>query len=294
MTGQSSDIVPADRLLYALRDVIGTVESVPLITASIMSKKFAEGAQSLVFDVKTGSGAFMKSVDDSRRLASSLIDTGKSLGRGVVAVITRMSEPLGRMIGNFLEVEESVYCLMGEDAPAGFRRPDDLMDVTLRLTAWMLVAGGIVDSVDEGELRCRRAISDGSAYERFLANVELQGGDVAKLESDLGTRRAPQEREIRAERSGIVTAIDAFEIGMAGVGLGVGRNRTDDEVLPDVGVELCRKVGETVERGDTLCVVYGESAESTAKASERIATSFSIGDHEPERLPLIVDELSAL
>ncbi len=294
MTGQSKDIVPADRLLYSLRDVTGTVESVPLITASIMSKKFAEGAQSLVFDVKTGSGAFMKTVEDSRSLAQSLIATGESLGRGTVAVITRMNEPLGYMVGNFLEVEESAYCLMGDSAPDSFRYPHDLMTVTLRLTAWMLVAGGLVDSVDEGEARCRSAIEDGSAYERFISNVGLQGGDAKKLESDLGVRRAPIAQEIRADRAGIVTGINAFEIGMAGVGLGVGRSKTDDDVLPDVGVELRAKVGDRVEDGDVLCVVYGESDEDVAGASDPIAGSFSIGDSEPERTPLIVDELSAL
>jgi len=294
MTGQSKDIVPADRLLYSLRDVTGTVESVPLITASIMSKKFAEGAQSLVFDVKTGSGAFMKTVEDSRRLAESLIATGESLGRGTVAVITRMNEPLGHMVGNFLEVEESVYCLMGDSAPDGFRYPEDLMTVTLRLSAWMLVAGGVVDSVEDGEARCRAVLEDGSAYERFMANVHLQGGDPKKLESDLGTRRASVAREVRAAESGIVTGIDAFQIGMAGVSLGVGRSRTDDEVLPDVGVELLAKVGARVGEGDVLCIVYGETDESVATAIESIASSIAVGDGEPARTPLIVDELSAL
>lgn len=294
MTGQSEDIVPADRLLYALRDVTGTVESVPLITASIMSKKFAEGARSLVFDVKTGSGAFMKSVDDSRRLAQSLIDTGRSLERGTVAVITRMNEPLGYMVGNFLEVEESVHCLMGDRAPSGFVVPEDLMTVTLRLTAWMLVAGGVVPTVDEGEERCRAALADGSAYERFRCNVAEQGGDPDALERQLGTRRGSASVEVKAQDDGVVTAIDAYTIGMAGVRLGVGRNKTDDDVLANVGFAIARKVGEAVTAGDTLCTVYGESEAAARTAAEKTFEAFTVGDEPPERLPLIVDELSAL
>jgi pyrimidine-nucleoside phosphorylase len=294
MTGQSADVVPADRLLYALRDVTGTVESIPLITASIMSKKFAEGAQSLVFDVKTGSGAFMKRVEDSRRLAESLMSTGRSLGRGVVAVVTRMDEPLGRMVGNYLEVEESIHCLMGSSAPSGFVPPEDLMTVTLRLAAWMLVAGGVAVSVEEGEERCSEAIEAGSAYERFRRNIELQGGDPDRLESELGRRRASCSQTVTAQRSGVVTGVDAFAIGMAGIGLGVGRNRTGDEVLPDVGVELIRKAGATVERGEPLCIVYGETDEQTASAAESIAGAYTIGDREAPRQPLIVDERSAL
>ncbi|MFW6260971.1 MAG: thymidine phosphorylase [Spirochaetota bacterium] len=294
MTGQSEDIVPADRLLYALRDVTGTVESVPLITASIMSKKFAEGARSLVFDVKTGSGAFMKSVEDSRLLAQSLIDTGRSLDRGTVAVITRMNEPLGYMVGNFLEVEESVHCLMGDRAPDGFVPPEDLMTVTLRLTAWMLVAGGVVSSVEEGEERCRAALADGSAYEQFRCNVGQQGGDPDTLERQLGKRRGSASVEVTAQTDGVVTAIDAYTIGMAGVGLGVGRSTTEDDVLPDVGFEIARKVGEEVSAGGLLCTVYGESEDAARTAADKAREAFTVGDERPERLPLIVDELSAL
>ncbi len=294
MTGQSEDIVPADRLLYALRDVTATVESIPLITASIMSKKFAEGAESLVFDVKTGCGAFMKSLDDSRTLAESLVETGRSLGRGVVTVITRMDEPLGHMVGNYLEVEESMLCLAGDALRPGYAPPADLMEVTLRLTAWMLVAGGIASSVDEAESRCREAIGDGRAYECFRRNVSSQGGDPDRLESEVGARRAPCSRVISAPRGGVLTEIDAYTVGTAGVGLGVGRNRTEDEVLANVGVELARKVGTAVGRGDTLCTVYGETETATDQAVESIARAFRIGDDAPQRSPLVVEERSAL
>lgn len=293
MTGQSEEIVPADRLLYALRDVTGTVESVPLITASILSKKFAEGAQSLVFDVKTGSGAFMKSVEASRTLAQSLISTGESLGRNVVAVITRMTEPLGYMVGNFLEVEESVFCLMGSSAPAGFRYPEDLMEVTLRLTAWMLVAGGVAADVAEAEERCRATIESGTALERFWRNVELQGGDREKLESRLGSWRAPVEVQVPAGRAGVVAEIDAYSVGTAGVPLGVGRSKTDDDVLPDVGFALSKKVGSNVAQGETIATVYGHDQARAEAAAAAVSAAITISDQAPERLPLIVEELQS-
>jgi len=294
MTGQSENIVPADRLLYALRDVTGTVESVPLITASIMSKKFAEGAEALVFDVKSGSGAFMKTLEDSRRLAESLIDTGKSLGRSIVAVITRMSEPLGYMVGNFLEVVESVYCLMGDRAPEHFRYPHDLMTVTLRLTAWMLVAGGIADDVETAESRCREAIADGSAYDQFRCNVAAQGGDPDQLESELSSRRAPVQERLVADSDGFVTEIDAFQVGMAGVYLGAGRSKTDDDVLDDVGVELHAKVGDGVSRGDALCTIYAESQGGADDAVKRVREAYRIGPSAPQQQGLVLDELTSL
>ncbi|MEE8440693.1 MAG: thymidine phosphorylase [Spirochaetia bacterium] len=294
MTGQSENIVPADRLLYSLRDVTGTVESVPLITASIMSKKFAEGAEALVFDVKSGSGAFMKTLEDSRRLAQSLIDTGRSLDRSIVAVITRMSEPLGHMVGNFLEVVESVYCLMGERAPKDFRYPHDLMTVTLRLAAWMLVAGEVVEDVEAAESRCREAIADGSAYERFRCNVAAQGGDPDQLESELATRRAPVKERLVADRDGFVTEIDAFQVGMAGVYLGAGRNKTGDDVLDDVGVELHVKVGDKASVGDALCTIYAESQSAVDEAINRVREAYQIGPSASQPEGLILDELTSL
>jgi pyrimidine-nucleoside phosphorylase len=226
MTGQSEKIVPADRLLYALRDVTGTVESVPLITASILSKKFAEGAEALVFDVKCGSGAFMKNQKEAEALAESLIATGKSLERKVVCVLTRMDEPLGRMVGNFLEAEESALCLRGDTAGC-----EDLMDVTYRLSAWMLVAGGVCAGADEAEKLCREKLASGDAYRLFLKNIEAQGGDAAAFEKNIGMSppgceasgfpsektRAPVRRNVTSPGAGYVAGIDAYKTGMAGV-----------------------------------------------------------------------------
>ena len=254
MTGQSEKIVPADRLLYALRDVTGTVESTPLITASILSKKFAEGAESLVFDVKCGRGAFMKSLPEAEVLADSLVATGRSLGRRIVAVITRMDEPLGRMCGNFLEAEEAALCLRGDTAGRG-----DLMEVTLRLTAWMLVAGGRAGDTAEGEGLCREKLAGGEPYELFLKNIAAQGGDPAAFEKGLGRLRSPVRRVLTSPRPGVVAEIDAFMIGSAGVLLGAGRSRTTDPVFPHVGIVLHKKRGEKTAEGEALCEIFAES-----------------------------------
>ncbi len=220
MIGQSETVVPADRRMYALRDVTGTVESIPLITASIMSKKFAEGAQSLVFDVKSGAGAFMKSRDQARALSRSLVATGAGLGRRVAALITDMDRPLGRKIGNFLEVEESIDCLRG-------RGPADEMDLTFRLAGWMLTLGGLCPDPKAGETRAREKLADGSAWKVFLQNVEFQGGDV---ESVLHPEKGPHARIIRplaARAEGRLTRIDAYKVGIASVILGAGRSRKE-------------------------------------------------------------------
>ncbi len=287
MTGQSKDVVPADRLMYALRDVTGTVESVPLITASIMSKKFAEGAQSLIFDVKCGAGAFMKTREDAERLAVSLVETGRSLDRKIVAVITDMDEPLGRKVGNFLEVEESLACLRGEG-------PEDLMEVTLRLTAWMVVAGGIASTVEEALALCRARIADGSAMEKFLENVTLQGGDRDKLLAMENKARAACSLELPAREEGYVTSIDSYALGMAGIPLGVGRNRTEDSVEPLVGYELLKKKGDPVSAGESLVRIWAESEETGKVVREMIKNAYVIGRERPEGKSLILQEIKAL
>jgi pyrimidine-nucleoside phosphorylase len=285
MTGQSDRIVPADRLMYGLRDVTGTVESVPLITASILSKKFAEGAHALIFDVKCGEGAFMKTREDARKLAESLVGAGERLGRRVIAVLTDMSQPLGHAVGNFLEVEEALACLEGEG-------PSDLMAVILRLTAWMLIAGGRAESVAEGESLCRERISDGSALDRFYRNVELQGGDPDWIRSRRGSFRAPRSQDVLLGESGYVGAIDAFEVGMASVQLGAGRNRTEDKVEPDVGVILHKKYGDSVAQGEVVASVFGHESATVEKAVDRVRDAYSISAERGEERPMVLDEIS--
>lgn len=287
MTGQTDAIVPADKKLYSLRDVTATVESVPLITASILSKKVAEGADALVFDVKSGPGAFMKTVADADRLASSLVKTGQAMGKRIVGVITDMTEPLGAMVGNFLEVEESIACLQG----AG---PADLMEVTYRLSAWMLVAAGVAADVDAAVELCRRAVSSGAAYELFLRNVKTQGGDVSRMLSLVGTYRSAHVRTLSAPADGYIQSIDAFKIGLAGVYLGVGRNKTSDPVAPDVGFEFQRKKGARVAKGDAIATVWGKDAASLDAAWELVTGALTIGAAAPAASPLIIKEITAL
>jgi pyrimidine-nucleoside phosphorylase len=308
MTGQSADVVPADRKLYALRDVTGTVESIPLITASILSKKFAEGADALVFDVKCGAGAFMKSLEEAQELANSLVETGRNLGKKVIAVLTNMEQPLGAMVGNFLEVEEACALLGGTDAEGAELpvddRSDDLMEVTLRLTSWMLVAGGIVESREEGEKLCRERLKDGSAWEKFTQNVTAQGGSVDQLRAKLGTYRAPESTPIVADRDGFVAAIDAYKIGMAGVYLGAGRSTADDPVFPDVGIEMQKKIGSRVSEGDALCTLYAPDANRLSEARTYAESAFRLEaaeEHDDRSTgkggsagTIILDEITAL
>lgn len=280
MTGQSERIVPADRVLYALRDVTATVESIPLITASILSKKFAEGAESLVFDVKCGDGAFMKSLAEAEALAESLARTGKKLGRKIVAVITDMNEPLGRMVGNFLEAEESALCLQGHTEGR-----EDLMEVTLRLAAWMLVAGGKAKTPEEGVDRCRSMLQGGEPYQRFLANIEAQGGDPKAFEQGMGVLRAPVRRTLKASRKGWIGRIEAYKTGVASVVLGAGRNKTTDAVYPYVGIQFFRKRGEPVQEGDPILELYAETEQAADEALSILNEAVHIQEGVGETIP---------
>jgi pyrimidine-nucleoside phosphorylase len=287
MTGQSGEVVPADRLLYALRDVSGTVESIPLITASILSKKFAEGAEALVFDVKSGRGAFMDTVEKGRALAVSLVETARSLGRRAVAVLTDMGQPLGRMTGNFLEVEESVLCLRGQG-------PEDLMTLTYRQAAWMLVAGGLVKTVAEGETLARRKLEDGSALRKWDESVAFQGGNVAALNAQIGVRRARLSGVLTAPGDGWHGGWDALECGLAATALGAGRNKKEDEVLPDVGLEFLRKKGESVKRGQEVLRVWADSEAKLGETLSRLQKAWTLAAHRPAAEPLVIEEVTAL
>jgi pyrimidine-nucleoside phosphorylase len=285
MTGQTKDIVPADRLLYALRDVTATVESVPLITASILSKKVAEGADALVFDVKFGSGAFMKDSGDAEQLARSLVDTGTAMGKRIVALLTDMNEPLGNMTGNFLEVEESLDCLEG-------RGPADLMEVTLELAARMVVLGGKAKDPVEGRRLCEEALASGKPRELFLANIAAQGGDVGKFLELRGTYRSRISAEIRAEKTGYLSRIDAWKIGRAGIDLGVGRNRTEDSVSPVAGIRFHRKGGDRVAAGDLIMTVWARDEAGLAAALPQLRDAVEYGDTEPAPRALVLKEIT--
>ncbi|MDR2517713.1 MAG: thymidine phosphorylase [Spirochaetaceae bacterium] len=284
MTGQTTDIVPADRLMYALRDVTATVESIPLITGSILSKKVAEGADALVFDVKYGSGAFMKRSEDAQALAESLVHTGAAMGKKIIALLTDMDEPLGNMVGNFLEVEESLDCLEGKG-------PADLMTVTLELAARMAVLGGKAADAAEGRARCEEALASGAPRQLFLKNVESQGGDVEKLLALRGTYRSEICGEVRAASDGYITRIDAGEVGRAGVDLGVGRNRTEDRVSPTAGVQFHKKSGAAVRRGDRIMTVWGRDRPGLDAALPLLERAVTYGEAPPEVHPLILRQI---
>ena len=250
MTGQTSKIAPADRILYALRDVTGTVESIPLITASILSKKVAEGSDGLVFDVKFGNGAFMKSKADAELLAQSLVNTAKTMGKKASALITDMNTPLGNKVGNFLEIEETIECLQGKG-------PADVMEETFALGAEMLVLGNLASSTEEGISKCKEAVESGKALEIFLKNVEQQGGNPAQLMSQIGKRRSPFKIELKAEEDGYIF-IEAYKTGLAGITLGVGRNKTTDPVCGDAGMILHAHSGDFVHKGDLIMEIFGK------------------------------------
>ncbi|MDR1419553.1 MAG: thymidine phosphorylase [Treponema sp.] len=292
MTGQTKDIVPADRLLYALRDVTGTVESIPLITASILSKKKAEGAQALVLDVKYGSGAFMKDPADGEKLARSLVDTGKAMGMRIIALLTAMDEPLGNKMGNFLEVEESMDCLEGKGLD-GKEGPADLLEVTLELAARMAVLGGRAEDSAGGRRLCEEALGSGKPRELFLANIKSQGGDPQAFLSMRGKYRSPHSGEVRAVRGGFISRIDAFTVGRAGVDLGVGRNRTGDPVCPTAGVEFHLKGGATVKKGDLLMTVWGKDQAGLSAALPLLEKAVEYSDTAPGPRGLILKEITS-
>ncbi len=285
MTGQTDQLAPADRLLYSLRDVTATVESIPLITASILSKKVAEGAEALVFDVKFGSGAFMKNPKDAEALARSLADTGAALGKPVIALLTDMEEPLGNTVGNFLEIEESLDCLEG-------RGPSDLMEVTLELAARMLILGGKASSVTEARALCEAELATSRPRDLFLANVRRQGGDPERLLEWRGSYRSEYTEDIRAERSAYIGGINAYAVGAASVTLGVGRNRVEDAVSPVAGILFHKKRGDRVSKGDAIMSVWGKDAKAleTALPALRSAITFSASPPPPRQL--ILKEIS--
>lgn len=281
MIGQTAEIAPADRKLYALRDVTGTVESPYLICASIMSKKLAEGIDALVLDVKTGSGAFMKSEKDAAFLAELMVETGERMGKQVVALITDMDQPLGNMIGNSLEVVEVVDVLHGGG-------PQDLRDLCIELAGWMLHLGGVSKTVAEGKQQSAKLISSGEALERFRQMVELQGGDVRVIDD---AKRLPQSQhtmEVVSAKAGYVGSIQCEQVGTACVILGGGRERKEDSVDPAVGIVLHKKVGDQVNGGEPLATIYYNAAPRAERARQLIEASFEIASSVPSaKRPLI-------
>lgn len=272
MIGQSESLVPADRKLYALRDVTGTVESIPLIAASIMSKKIAAGVEALVMDVKTGNGAFMSEPRDAAQLARTLVAVGRGVGIPVVALLTDMNQPLGHAVGNAVEVIEALDMLRAKG-------PADLRNLVLALGAEMLVLGKMADSVESARKKLVECINSGKALRTFSAMVDAQGGDprVVEEESILGME-STKEEVLCAERDGFVTAFDTRRIGVASMVLGAGRQTVDDPVDHTAGLRIEKKIDDRVERGEPLCRIFYNDAEKMARARAMIAGAMTITD----------------
>lgn len=271
MIGQTAEIAPADRKLYALRDVTATVESPYLICASIMSKKLAEGIDALVLDVKTGSGAFMKEEKDAVFLAELMVETGERMGKATVALITAMDQPLGLMVGNSLEVIEALDVLRG----AG---PEDLRELCLELGAWMFVLGGVADSVTNGKTRAAELIHSGHALEKLRQMVKLQGGDEAVIDNPERLPRSRSTFNVSCPTSGWITSINCEAVGRACVVLGGGRERKEDGIDPAVGIVLHRKAGDAIRAGETLCTVHYNSEARGRQAQEMLLNSYHVAD----------------
>ena len=280
IVGQSANLAPADKLLYALRDVTATVDSLPLIASSIMSKKLAADDDCIVLDVKTGSGAFMKSEADSRALAEVMVGIGKRAGKRTRALITDMDRPLGRAIGNSLEVIEAIETLCGEG-------PEDLCELCVALATHMLV---ISDRGDEAtcEASVRRVMTDGTALGTLAAMVQAQGGDPDWIYHPEKFPRAPFSREVKAPRSGYITHVDCEGYGVSALLLGAGRNTKADTIDPTAGILLAAKTGDHVTEGQTLATLYASKEALLDAAEARLLAATEIGDEEPAARPLIV------
>jgi pyrimidine-nucleoside phosphorylase len=280
--GQSEEIAPADKRLYALRDVTGTVESIPLIASSIMSKKMAEGIDALVLDVKVGNGAFMKKQVEARRLAQAMVGIGRRLDKKVQALITDMNQPLGYAVGNALEVMEVSQTLQ----KAG---PADLTRLSLELSARMIHLGKVTATLDEARKLAEDKLMDGSAYRKFKQVVEAQGGNPLALDKFELLPNATGMREILSPRAGFVSAIMAEDIGRASSMMGAGRSRKEDEIDPAVGVILEVKAGEKVDAGSVLCRLYYTVEENLDEAAELVEDAFRISGTRPEERELILE-----
>ena len=284
MIGQTAQIAPADKKLYALRDVTGTVESIPLISASIMSKKIAEGIDALVLDVKTGSGAFMKTEADSRRLAESLVAIGNASGVKTEAIITAMESPLGHAVGNALEVIECIEVLKGGG-------PQDLIDVSVELTARMLVLGKVAPDLAAATQQVQRAIASGAGLERFRQIIDVQGGDPKVVDDYQRMPHVADRHIVAASRAGFVTAVDAELVGRASVALGAGRDRVEDPVDPAVGIMVVAKPGDAVRAGAPVLELHYRDRARLDAAMRLTSQAITIGDERPAPRPLIVGEV---
>ncbi|MDN5348151.1 MAG: pyrimidine-nucleoside phosphorylase [Clostridia bacterium] len=280
VAAQTEDLVPADKKLYALRDLTATVESLPLIAASIMSKKIAAGADAILLDVKVGSGAFMKDEESAVALAETMIALGRSAGRKVRAVVTAMHQPLGRAVGNALEVAEAIATLKG-------RGPEDFRELCLTLAGHLIEMGGAAASPAEGYRRAEELLASGRALEKFRQMIAAQGGDPGVVEEPEKLPAAPFIFTALAPADGYVQSVDARSVGLAAMALGAGRRRKEDSVDPAVGITLQKKAGDRVKAGDVLATIHARERGAGQEVMERLLKAFSLGPEPPASRPLI-------
>jgi pyrimidine-nucleoside phosphorylase len=285
MIGQSAELAPADRRIYALRDVTATVECIPLIVASILSKKLAEGIDGLVLDVKVGQGAFMKDLKSARALARALVRVGSAAGKRVVALLTAMDAPIGRTIGNGLETREAIEILRNSG-------PSDTRELTLTLGAEMLLLGKAARNLEGARARLERALADGSALDRFTRMVAAHGGDVRAVEHPERLANAKAKLEVLARRSGYVNECDAYALGMSGIALGAGRTRADQAVDPSAGIELCAQRGERVTRGQPLAVIHARTKQLAQSETRRVEQAFQIARTKPRAGRVVLERIT--
>ena len=282
IAGQTADLVPADKKLYALRDVTGTVPSIPLIVSSIMSKKLASGADVIVLDVKCGSGAFMKTEQEARTLAQGLTRIGRLAGRKCAAVITDMDQPLGWAVGKALEVKEALSVLKGE-------KGGDLLELCLTLGSCMLTEAGLAGSIEEARAKLEKTISDGTALEKLSQMVTAQQGDGRDVYDTSRLPLAPVQLEVPAMEHGFVRRIEAEQVGLVSMHLGGGRATKDSEIDLSVGLVLHKKVGDSVEAGESLATIHAASPEKAAEAAELLRVCYSFSPDPVQRSPFIKD-----
>ncbi len=278
--GQTEDVAPADRKLYALRDVTATVDSLPLITGSILSKKLAEGISSLVLDVKFGSGAFMKSVDDARALATLLLETASHMGKKTTALLTDMNQPLGNYVGNALEVEESIAVLRGEGPP-------DLTELSLTLTAHMLVLGRVAATIEDGQNQAERMLDSGQGLEKFEELVRAQGGDLSRLP------QAERQAVLESRQGGYIVAIDTETVGRAAMMLGAGRQTIEDVIDPAVGLVMHKKLGDEVGAGEPLVTFHFNDDANLPEVDALVERALEIADTPPATGRLVHEVMSS-
>ncbi|MBU0558991.1 MAG: thymidine phosphorylase [Bacteroidetes bacterium] len=280
LIGQTSNIAPADKLIYALRDVTATIESIPLITGSIMSKKLAEGIDGLVLDIKCGSGAFMKDFKSAKSLASSLIDTAKAFDKKVIGIITDMNQPLGNYIGNWLEVFESIEALQGAEI-------DDLMTVSLNLSGAMIYMGGKASSIKEGIEISKDIIASGKAMDKFIEIVKNQNGDVSFIMNPGKYPKSKYSEVVSVSKNGYLKFVDNYEIGMSALELGAGRMVKEDVIDPKAGIVFIKKIGDYVKRGEPVAVMYTDRKAKVDPIKNRITSALVLDKYPQPKMRLI-------